>query len=398
MSTTRREFLAQAGAASAAIAAMAVAGSAAAAAPARQPKRILLLGGTGFLGPHLVWDALEQGHTITLFNRGKTDPGLFPDIETIIGDRYADYSGLEEAVADGRTWDAVIDTFAYVPKVVEDAIGVLGGAIGQYVTISTMSVYASNDTPGADERDAIATISDEAAAAIPTHREVGAAYGSMKARCEMAAEQLMPGRATSLRPGLICGARDTTGRFTYWPVRASEGGTMIAPNTPNDPMQIIDVRDLARFTIRTIEQQHVGAYNVITPEGTLTTGDVVSGSINAAKAASGVETETEWISAEFLGEQGVQPWQHMPAWVPPTLSGYAGFGRQSSKKAHDAGLTCRPVQETAAYALAYYTNRGAEITAEEGAETGTQWQARVRGGLPAEREKQVLEAWNARNG
>ncbi|MEL6796953.1 MAG: NAD-dependent epimerase/dehydratase family protein, partial [Planctomycetota bacterium] len=188
MTTTRRDFLAQAGVAAGAVA---VAPSLLAS-PIRAAgkQRILILGGTGFLGPHIVWDALERGHDITLFNRGKTNPDMFNDLETLIGDRYSDYAALEQAVADGRTWDSVIDTFAYVPRVVEDAIGVLKPAIDHYVVVSTMSVYASNDEPDADETAALNEVTDEISAAIPTHREVGIHYGAMKARCEHAAERL----------------------------------------------------------------------------------------------------------------------------------------------------------------------------------------------------------------
>ena len=395
MASSRREFLAQAGLAAGALAAAGIApGALGAVIGGREKKRILILGGTGFLGPHLVWDALKRGHEVTMFNRGQTAPDLFDDqqAETLIGDRYSDYASLEEAVAAGRTWDAVIDTFAYVPKVVEDAIGVLRPAIGQYVVISTMSVYASNDEPGADESSPVATVTDEVSDGIPTHREVGMHYGAMKARCEAAAERLMPGSATNLRPGLICGARDTTGRFTYWPVRASEGGTMIGPGSPTDPVQIIDVRDLARFAIHSIETKLTGEFNVITPADTMTIGDVVEGSIATADAG----TQAEWVDAAFLAAQGVQAWQHMPAWVPPTTPGYSGFGRQSSARALAAGLTCRSARETAAYALEYFRTRGPEIEAERGAEFAQQWRTQVRGGLPLEREQAVLELWRHR--
>jgi 2'-hydroxyisoflavone reductase len=395
MTTSRREFLACAGAAAGVL----VAGGLAPkprSSPERRgsPLKLLILGGTGFLGPHVVWDALEHGHEVTLFNRGQTNPELFAEIETLTGDRYGDYASLQAEIAKGRRWDGVVDTFAYVPKVVEDAIGVLGPGIGRYVLISTMSVYAGNDTPGADESDTLAAVSDETAAAIPTHREVGANYGAMKARCEAAAERLMPGRVANLRPGLICGPRDTTGRFSYWPIRAAEGGTMIAPGRPSDPIQIIDVRDLARFTVRCIEQGIAGVYNAITPEGELTIGAAVDASIQAA----GSGAEAEWIDAGFLASQGVQAWQHMPAWVSSSTPGYAGFGRQSSARAHAAGLTCRPALETARGVLEYFRTRGPELEAERGAEFVAEWRRTVRGGLPAEREAEVLAAWLKQNG
>lgn len=388
MTTTRRDFLAQAGIAAGAIAVA----PAAFAATRRAPKKLklLILGGTGFLGPHVVWDAIEQGHDVTLFNRGQTDPELFADLETIIGDRYTDYAALEAAVAAGRTWDGVIDTFAYVPKVVEDAIAVLEPAIGHYVVVSTMSVYASSDEPNADESAALAVVADEIAAGMSSHRDVGMHFGAMKARCEHAAERLMPGRVACPRPGLICGARDTTGRFSYWPIRASEGGTMIAPGTPDDPMQIIDVRDLARFINRTIEDRCTGPFNVVTAAGEVTVGSVIGDCI----AAAGTETTPEWIDAEFLGANGVQAWQHMPAWVPPTTPGYAGFGLAATGRARKAGLTCRPIRETAQAVLEYYRSRPAILAEREGdAFDRQQWESRIRGGLDPQREAEVLKAW-----
>ncbi|MEL6499069.1 MAG: NAD-dependent epimerase/dehydratase family protein [Planctomycetota bacterium] len=393
MTTTRRTFLAQAGAAAGALS-LAPAALAGRTINAKK-QRILILGGTGFLGPHIVWDALERGHEVTLFNRGKTNPDLFDSLETLIGDRYSDYASLSAAVAEGRTWDSVIDTFAYVPQVVEDAMAALKPAIDHYVVVSTMSVYASSDEPNADESAALNEVTDEVSAAIPTHREVGVHYGAMKARCEHAAERLMPGRVAIPRPGLICGARDTTGRFSYWPVRASEGGTMIAPGTPDDPMQIIDVRDLAAFILGTIEDRATGPYNVVTAPGELTIGGAIAGSI----AAAGAETTPEWIEAGFLASQGVQAWQHMPAWVPPSTPGYAGFGLASTDRARAAGLSCRPVTETARAVLEYYTTRPAILQEREGdAFDAEEWKRRIRGGLAPEREAEVLRAWADRGG
>lgn len=388
MTTTRRDFLAQA---SLAAGALAVAPSALAAQRRSKKLKLLILGGTGFLGPHIVWDALERGYEVTLFNRGRTDPGLFPDVETLIGDRYSDYSALEQAVADGRTWDGVIDTFTYVPGIVEDAINALGEqAIGHYVVVSTTSVYASSNEPGADESAPLAQVADDVAAGIKTHREVGMHYGAMKARCEQAAERLLPGKVASPRPGLICGARDTTGRFSYWPIRAAEGGTMIAPGTPNDPMQIIDVRDLAAFIIRLVEDRSTGAFNAITPPREVTMGSVVKECIAAADAG----TEHEWIDAAFLAANGVQAWQHMPAWVPPTTPGYAGFGLAGTDRSQKAGLTCRPVSETAKAVLEYYRSRPALLAEREGdGFDRAQWERRIRGGLDPQREAEVLKAW-----
>ncbi len=396
MTTTRREFLAQAGLAAGALTAAGLAPHAAGLPLGnRKNLKLLILGGTGFLGPHVVWDALEHGHEITLFNRGRTDPDLFSDLETLTGDRYSDLSALEAEIASGRRWDGVIDTFTYTPGVVEDAVNVLKPGIDHYVVVSTMSVYASNDEPGADESAPLAEVADDVADAIKTHREVGVHYGAMKARCEAAAERLMPGAVAYPRPGLICGARDTTGRFSYWPIRGSEGGTMIAPGTPDDPIQIIDVRDLARFINRVIEDKSTGPFNVVNAASEVTMGSVVRDCIAAGDAG----TEAEWLDAEFLASQGVQAWQQMPAWVPPTTPGYSGFGLAATGRARKAGLVCRPVRETADAVLEYYRSRPALLAERMGEEFDRgQWERRIRGGLAPEREAEVLRAWSTRDG
>lgn len=388
MTTTRRDFLAQAGLAAGALA---LAPSALAHTTRSSKKlKLLILGGTGFLGPHVVWDALERGHEMTLFNRGRTDPELFGDLETLTGDRYSDLSALEAEVAKGRRWDGVIDTFTYTPNVVADAVNVLKDAVDHYTVVSTMSVYAGSDTPNADESAQLAEVADDVAAGITSHRDVGMHYGAMKARCEAAAEALMPGRVASPRPGLICGARDTTGRFSYWPVRASEGGTMIAPGTPGDPIQIIDVRDLAAFILTLIENKASGPYNVVNAPRDVTIGSVVNDCIAAGQAG----TQAEWIDAAFLASQGVQAWQQMPAWVPPTTPGYAGFGLASTERAKAAGLTCRPIKATAEAVLEYYRSRPAALAEQRGDDFNRQqWEQRIRGGLDPMREAQVLKAW-----
>lgn len=354
--------------------------------------RILMLGGTGFLGPHVVWHAQKRGHEITLFNRGKTAPGLFDDLEHIEGDRYGELGNLSEAVKGGRRWDCAIDTFAYVPSVVTSMMEALGKSIDHYALISTVSVYADNDVPNADEDAPLAEVADDVAAGIKTHREVGEHYGAMKARCEKAAEEAMPGRVANIRPGLIVGPRDTSGRYTYWPVRASEGGTMIGPGDGKDHVQIIDVRDLAEFIVLAAEKRLGGAYNAISPAGKFTIGDVV----NTSVSVTGGKSKVEWIDAEFLEAQGVQAWQEMPCWVPPSAPGYAAIGNRSCERAIRAGLKCRPLDETTRATLAYYNERGAELKAERGEEFIAGWRKQIRGGLAPDKEAKVLEAWKAR--
>ncbi|MBX3354107.1 MAG: NAD-dependent epimerase/dehydratase family protein [Phycisphaeraceae bacterium] len=361
--------------------------------PPPAPKKILILGGTGLLGPHIVERARERGHEVTLFNRGRSSPGLFPEVERIEGDRYSDLSGLEKAVKDGRRWDAVIDTFTYVPKTVTDAMDILKPAMDHFVVISTISVYASNDEPNADESAPLATVPDEVAAQITTHEQVGQHYGAMKARVEKAAEENFPGKVTIIRPGLIVGPRDTTGRYAYWPIRASEGGRMVAPGDGSDPIQIVDARDLADFIVTCVEERHLGVYNAVNPAGSLTMREVVD---SACRVAGGTTTPV-WIPFEFLAEQGVAPWQQMPAWVPPTLPGYAGFGRVNTDRAVKAGLKSRPIDEINRAILEYFTTRSGEIREERGEEFAAQWRQRMRGGLPKEKEAEVLAAWDSRN-
>lgn len=360
---------------------------------------ILMLGGTGFAGPKMVQRALDNGHTVTLFNRGQTAPDMFPGIEHIQGDRYTDLSGLEKLVKDGRHFDAVIDTFTYVPKTVTDTMDILLPIMDQYVVISTTSVYASRANPGMDETGELATISDDIASGISTHREVGAHYGAMKARVERAAEDRFPGKVCTIRPGLIVGDRDTTGRFTYWSVRASEGGTMIGPGSGEDFVQVIDVRDLGDFTIHCIEQQHMGVYNGISPAGQWTAKDMVESATRVAKKQLDVDTKIEWVDAEFLSANGVNAWQHMPAWVPNSADGYQGQGQISTAKSIKAGLKTRPLEDTHWNALNYYKTRAPEILAEFGQERYEGWLTAIRGGLDAQKEQEVLKLWvNRSNG
>lgn len=394
MTSTRREFLGQAGAIGITAAMAGSAMGMGMLTRSRKPMKILMLGGTGFAGPKMVNRAIENGHEVTLFNRGQTGPDMFPDLEHIQGDRYTDLSGLEKLVADGRTFDAVIDTFTYVPKTVTDTMDILLPAMGQYVVISTTSVYASRSTPGMDENGELAQVADDVAAEIHTHREVGAHYGAMKARVEKAAQERFPGKVCVIRPGLIVGERDTTGRFTYWPVRASEGGTMIGPGSGKDFVQYIDVRDLGDFTIHCIEQKHMGAYNGISPAGERTSRDMVESAVRVAEKY-GARPKVEWVDADFLAEHGVHAWQHLPAWVPNSVEGYEGQGQLSTAKSIKAGLKTRPIDDTTESALNYYMERGREIREERGHEFYEQWAARIRGGLPRNLEIEVLERWEA---
>lgn len=363
----------------------------------RKPLKILMLGGTGFVGPSMVRRAVGNGHEVTLFNRGKTAPEMFPSLEHIQGDRYGDLSGLERLVADGRKFDAVIDTFTYVPKTVTDVMDVLLPAMDQYVVISTTSVYAARSDPGMDENGKLAKVADETAAEIKTHREVGRHYGAMKVRVEQAAEERFPGQVCIIRPGVIVGERDTTGRYSYWPIRASEGGLMIGPGSGDDFLQYIDVRDLGDFTIHCIQSKHMDTYNGISPMGERTTRDMVQSAVNVAKDKLDCETEIKWVDADFLESNGVKAWQHMPVWVPNSAEGHEGQGQLSTKKSISAGLKTRPIDDTTWNALNYYLVRGEELKAERGEDFYTKWRNRMRGGLDPKKEREVLQLWQEKN-
>ncbi|WP_224363512.1 SDR family oxidoreductase [Hyalangium versicolor] len=332
-------------------------------------KKILILGGTGFLGPALVEAALPRGHALTLFNRGKTRPELFPTVEKLHGDR----DGHLEALA-GRKWDAVIDTSGYVPRVVKASAELLAPNVGQYVFISTISVYKDMDRYGIDENSAVATVEDEKTEDVSQH------YGALKALSEKAAEASMPGRTTVVRPGLIVGEGDPTDRFTYWPVRVARGGEVLAPGDGADPVQFIDVRDLAAFILGLVEQRVVGTFNAAGPASTLS----MRGLLEACKTASGSDASFTWVEADWLVEQQkVMPWRDMPVWVPREGED-KGMGRVSNARALARGLTCRPTVDTARDTLAWFKSQPPER------------QAKLRSGVTPEREREVLAAWHQR--
>ena len=233
--------------------------------PRSETAKILVLGGTGFIGPHMVREALRRGHEVTLFNRGKTNNTLFPDVELLKGDRNNGLDALK-----GRKWDAVIDNSGYVPRHVADSARLLSPSVSHYLFISSISVYASFVKPN-HEDSAVATMPDE------TVEEVtGETYGPMKALCEkLAAAEIDDDRLTILRPTYICGPGDHTDRFSYWPVRTMKGGEMLWPGTPQDKIQIIDVRDLANFVVDAIERRITGLFNTVTPAGSYSIGELL---------------------------------------------------------------------------------------------------------------------------
>lgn len=348
----------------------------AAAQSAPAPLRILILGGTGFIGPHQVRYAAARGHKITLFNRGRTNPGLFkglPNIDERIGDR-APNPGNYDALKTGE-WDVVIDNPTTRPRWVREAAAAVKGRAGHYVFISTISVYASNDQPGADESAAVATTTTPNVESGP---EFPPLYGPLKALSEKEAERAFPGRTTIIRPGLIVGIGDQTDRFTYWPVRIARDGEVLAPPAA-DPVQIIDARDLSEWVIRCCERKVYGVFNATGPASRFTVGQMLEGT----RAALGAKATFTHVTSAFLEAQKVSAWSDLPVWVPPEGE-TAGFTQRSIAKALAQGLTFRPFADTVKATMAFYEQQTEERKAQ------------LRAGLSAEREAAVLAAWKRR--
>ncbi|HEX3396366.1 MAG TPA: NAD-dependent epimerase/dehydratase family protein [Steroidobacteraceae bacterium] len=358
-----------------AMSAAALAASRAAGAKDKPPKplRILVLGGTKFLGVHIVELALKHGHTVTLFNRGKTNADLFPQLEHLKGDRDAQLDSLK-----GRRWDAVIDDSGYVPRHVKLSAELLAPNVQRYVFVSTISVYASFAQPNTEDSP-VGKLADET-----TEKVDGGAYGPLKALCEKAAETAMPGRVAVVRPGLIVGPRDPTDRFTYWPARAARGGEMLAPDRPNDRIQFIDARDLAAFMLHLVDRQTVGIFNAASPPGMFRIGDLISASSAAAGtlAKPVAPPRALWVPADFLEKQQVQPWSDMPVWTPESGE-YAGLPATSVARALHEGLIIRPIQPTVNDTLTWHLQRP------------EQERAKLLAGLTPEREQAILAAWHA---
>jgi 2'-hydroxyisoflavone reductase len=353
------------------------AGTVAALAPSRvlaaksAPLRVLILGGTAFLGPALVEQALEAGHRVTLFNRGKTAPDLFKgveQVETLLGDRNNQLETLQ-----GREWDLVIDTSGYVPRHVQLVAELLAPHVAHYVFISSISVYASFAKPN-DETSPVARLTDPAVEQI-----TGETYGGLKALCEEAAEKAMPGRVTNIRPGLIVGPRDRTDRFTYWPARVAAGGEVLAPGSPKDDVQWIDVRDLAAFVLRTGEQRVAGVFNACSAPGQFSIGAL----LDSCRRVSGSDAKFTWADSAFLAGQQVAPWSDMPVWIPPEGEEIAA-SMNSTQRAKAAGLQIRAVDDTVLATLEWHRQRPEEQ------------RAKLRSGLTAEREAAVLAAWHSK--
>jgi 2'-hydroxyisoflavone reductase len=327
---------------------------------------ILIIGGTRFLGRHLVDAARARGHNVTLFNRGKSNPGLFPELETIPGDREQDIEKLS-----GRGWDAVIDTCGYVPRIVRLSAAGLREAVGRYIFISSISVHSDLRKIGIDESDPVGMLEDESVEEI-----TGETYGPLKALCEKTVQEFYGERALVVRPGLIVGPNDPTDRFTYWPVRIAQGAEVLAPEKPEVPTQIVDVRDLSEFIIHLIEENASGVYNATGPDYALTFGRM----LETCKQVSSSDADIRWAGVEFLNQNNVAPWSDMPVWIPDTAE-EAGFSRFDVSKAIQAGLTFRPLEETVRDTIDWAKTRPPEY----------EWRA----GLKPEREQELLNLLKA---
>jgi 2'-hydroxyisoflavone reductase len=299
--------------------------------------RLLILGGTLFLGRHLTEAALARGYEVTLFNRGQRNPELFAGVEKLRGDRGGNLEALR-----GRSWDAVVDTSGYVPRTVRASAELLAGAVGLYAFVSSVSAYAGFSQP-ADEDAPLAAMPDE------TVEEVsGATYGPLKVLSERAAEEAMPGRVLVIRPGLVVGPHDPTNRFTYWTSRVARGGEVLAPGSPERAIQFIDARDLAEWTLRMIEGQSTGVFNASGPEYPLTMGRF----LEECRAVS-----VTWVGEEFLLERNVESWSELPLWIPESSETHKHFLDVKIGRALRAGLSFRPLAETIRDTLAWQRER-----------------------------------------
>lgn len=321
---------------------------------------ILILGGTQFVGRHITQAALDAGHAVTLFNRGQSNPALFPQAEKLIGDRNQDLSALR-----GRRWDLLIDVNAYFPRQVRAVLATLADSIAHYTLISTISTYADLAAGNAHENSPLATLDDEA-----TEEITGETYGGLKVLCERAAQKALPDRCLIIRPGLVVGAHDHTNRFRYWLTRAAAGGQMLAPSSADFPLQVIDARDLARFTLMLATQQSTGIYNATSRPHRL--GDV----LHSAKDYAGADTLFTWVDEAFLLNQGIQPFTSLPFWVPMAMAGVHSI---NIDRALAAGLEQRPLADTVAYALAWEQIRSDDTSSLYG--------------ISRERELEILAAW-----
>jgi 2'-hydroxyisoflavone reductase len=327
---------------------------------------VLVLGGTGFIGPHQVRYALSRGHTVTLFNRGRTNTHLFPEVEKLVGDRNGDLDALR-----GREWDVVLDNSGFSRAVVRDSAQLLSGSVGQYLFVSVLWVYADRSILGQDETGAVG---------MPgVSEDQWEGLGPLRAPSEREVQQAFPGRHTIVRPPVIVGPGDPSHRFSYRVTRVDRGGEVLAPGTPDDPTQFIDVRGVTQWMVRCLEEGVTGVYNATAPNPPLTMAQMLYG----MRAVTDSAVRFTWLDARFLAEYGVRGFTELPLWFPAT-GPTAGFFRMNGDRAQASGLTIRPLAETASDVLLWWKAQPAERRARLGA------------AISAERETELLAAWHAR--
>lgn len=336
--------------------------------------KLLVLGGTKFLGRHVVETALARGDEVTTFNRGLHDAELFEGVEKLRGDRDG---GLD--VLRGRRWDAVVDTSGYVPRLVRASAELLADAVGLYVFISSMSVYADSRQPN-DEDSPTATLADD------SNEEVtGETYGALKALCERAAESALPSRVLNVRAGVIVGPYDPTGRFTYWTERVARGGEVLAPAPRERQVQFVDARDLSGWMLRMIDARRAGVFNAAGPDYKLT----MEAFLEGCREACETDARLTWVDEQFLLDKGVEPWGNLPLWLSGSDEEHRYFLAQNCERAFAAGLTFRPVADTARDTLAW------QRAGSPGMDTGARNSVQAHT-LKPERERELLDEWHDR--
>jgi len=319
--------------------------------------KLLIIGGTRFLGRHVLTAALARDFEVTLFNRGRHLSEVSKDVEIIVGDRNTDFSKLR-----GRRWDAVVDTCGMLPGAVKAMAEALSDSVDHYTFISTQNVYADVSTPGVNETSPVASLTTEQLAeanAIDTSGEpsYGKLYGGLKAMCEQAIEEVMSNRGLRIRPGLIVGPYDYTDRFTYWVGRVARGGEVLAPGHPNRFIQFIDVRDLADWIVRMAERRETGVYNANGVPAKLT----MKGLLDECRAVTQSDAAFTWADEAFLLQERVAAWSEMPLWLPEEAAPHLkGFMFVNCDKAVAAGLTFRSVTDTIGATFAWHRTDGSE--------------------------------------
>lgn len=337
--------------------------------------RLLVLGGTLFLGRHVVEGALERGHHVTTFSRGQTNPELFPAVEKLIGDRDGDLSAL-----DGREWDAVIDPSGYVPRVVRQSVELLSGRVGHYTFVSSISAYCDFERVGIDETTPTPPLPDDHG------EEVDRYYGELKAACERVVDDVFPGRATIVRAGLIVGRYDWTNRFGWWVRRVAAGGDVLVPDARPWPVQIVDGRDLAAWMLEMAERGGAGTFNAVGPAQPLDMDAV----LETAREASGSDARFIRVDEGFLLAEGVEPHADLPLWLAlPANPQYAGFDRVDGSRAVAEGLRFRPLEDTVSATLEWEHEREGPLAKDWGPSA-------LARGLDPVREGELLAAWRAR--